>query len=482
MSAPNYDIKRVADYLWELPQTGKMRVPARIYATKKMLPAILSDNAPQQAANVAHLPGIVNYSLAMPDIHWGYGFPIGGVAAFDLDTGVISPGGVGYDINCGVRLMASKLTRDQVTPKLQQLVTTLFRNVPTGVGASGRLSVSKAELRKVVTRGASWALSQGYGDDSDLEYIEEHGCIDGFDPDEVSERAFERGKKQLGTLGSGNHFLEVGYVAEIFDDEAASALGLFPNQITVIIHCGSRGFGYQVCDDYLGVMDSAVRKYGIELPDRQLACAPVKSKEGQQYLVAMRCAINYAFANRQVIAHSTRESFEQALQMGPADIGLRTVYEVAHNIAKIETHLVNGKEKQVCVHRKGATRAFAPGMHDVPAAYKKVGQPVLIPGDMGRYSYVLVGTETAMRETFGSTCHGAGRAMSRHKAKKSAGGRDIQHELEKKGIIVQGASRRTIVEEIPEAYKDVADVVDTCAMAGISKKVAQLRPLGCIKG
>ena len=478
----DYSIRKITDYLWELPKEGKMRVPARIYATENMLPAILSDNAPQQAANVAHLPGIVKYSLAMPDIHWGYGFPIGGVAAFDVRDGVISPGGVGYDINCGVRLMASKLTRQEVEPRIEKLVAELFNNVPTGVGASGRLSVTKNELQNVVSQGAKWAVNQGYGLPEDLEYIEEHGCIDGFDPDKVSQHAWERGRKQLGTLGSGNHFLEVGYVAEIYDEQAAAALGLFKDQITVIIHCGSRGFGYQVCDDYLVVMDHAVKKYGIELPDRQLACAPVDSPEGQDYLKAMRCAINYAFANRQVIAHYTRLAFEHALGKGPADIGLRVVYEVAHNIAKIETHEIDGRKMKLCVHRKGATRAFAPGMPEIPDAYKAVGQPVLIPGDMGRYSYVLVGTEKAMQETFGSTCHGAGRAMSRNKAKKTARGRDIGKELMKKGIFVMGASKRTIDEEIPEAYKDVANVVDACELAGISKKVAQLRPIGNIKG
>lgn len=475
-------LKKISDCLWEIPQTGKMRAPARIYAMRKMLPKILSDNAPQQAANVAHLPGIVKYSMAMPDIHWGYGFPIGGVAAFDVNEGVISPGGVGYDINCGVRLMASKLTRDEITPKMYKLVDELFQRVPTGVGKSGKLKVKSKALQKVVSKGAKWAVSNGYGDQSDLEYIEENGCIDGFEPDFVSERAYQRGEKQLGTLGSGNHFLEVGYVAEIYDQQAALALGLFPEQITVIIHCGSRGFGYQVCDDFLGLMDSAIQKYGIELPDRQLACAPVQSDEGQRYFGAMSCAINYAFANRQIIAHNTRLAFEAALRKGPAKIGLRTVYEVAHNIAKIETHEVDGKKRQLCVHRKGATRAFAPGRIEVPPAYRGVGQPVLIPGDMGRYSYVLVGTETAMQETFGSTCHGAGREMSRNKARKAAKGRNIANELEQKGIIVHGASRRTIDEEIPEAYKDVSVVVDTCAQAGISKKVAQLRPLGCIKG
>ncbi len=475
-------LRKVTDYLWEIPQEGKMRVPARIYATENMIDAIRSDNAPEQAANVAHLPGIVNYSMAMPDIHWGYGFPIGGVAAFDIQNGVISPGGVGYDINCGVRLMASKLTRQDVQPKIQNLVTALFHRVPTGVGSKGELRVTESVEKQVLLKGAEWAVKNGYGSEEDLEYIEENGRIDGANPAVISKKALERGKAQLGTLGSGNHFLEVGYVAEIYDEEAARVLGLRLDQITVIIHCGSRGFGYQVCEDYIGVMNKAVQKYGIELPDRQLCCAPIQSPEGQEYFDAMRCAINYAFANRQVIAAWTRQAFEEALKLSPKDVGLRMVYEVAHNIAKIETHKVNGKEKQVCVHRKGATRAFAAGSKEIPSAYKSVGQPVLIPGDMGRYSYVLVGTEGAMEQTFGSTCHGAGRAMSRHKALKVAKGRSITRELQDRGIYVKASSRRTIDEEIPEAYKDVANVVDTCQLAGISKKVAQLRPLGCIKG
>jgi tRNA-splicing ligase RtcB len=474
--------RKLGDALWEIPQEGKMRVPARIYATAKMLDAIREDNAPQQAANVAHLPGIVTASLAMPDIHWGYGFPIGGVAAFDVRSGVISPGGVGYDINCGVRLMASKLTRDDVRPKLRDLVNQLFRDVPTGVGAAGALTVSEDELRRVATHGARWAVERRMGTEQDLEYIEEHGCIADADPTKVSQRAWERGLAQLGTLGSGNHFLEVGYVEEVYDDRAAQVLGLFPGQVTVIIHCGSRGFGYQICEDYLDTMDRAVRKYQIELPDRQLACAPIDSEEGQSYLGAMHCAINYAFANRQVIAHHARRAFAKALGLLPQDIGLRTVYEVAHNIAKFETHQVGTGEMKLCVHRKGATRAFAPGRRELPSAYHQLGQPVLIPGDMGRYSYVLTGTDRAMEQTFGSTCHGAGRAMSRVKAKKTAQGRDIIREMENKGIIVRGQSRRTVDEEISEAYKDVANVVDACQLAGISNKVVRLRPIGCIKG
>jgi tRNA-splicing ligase RtcB (3'-phosphate/5'-hydroxy nucleic acid ligase) len=477
-----HEIRKITDFVWELPKTGGMRVPARIYATEKMLKTILQDKAPEQAANVAHLPGIVKASLAMPDIHWGYGFPIGGVAAFDLDDGVISPGGVGYDINCGVRLLASKLTVDDLRPQLKDLVNQLFRDVPTGVGAAGALTVSTDELRRISIDGARWAISRGLGTEADLEFIEENGCIRGCDPGKVSDRAWERGREQLGTLGSGNHFLEVGYVAEILDPAAAQVLGLFPNQITVIIHCGSRGFGYQICDDYLAVMDRAAAKFNIALPDRQLACAPLASDEGQSYLGAMRCAVNYAFANRQIIAHNTRLAFAKALGRTATEIGLRTIYEVAHNIAKFETHQVDGKQKQLCVHRKGATRAFAPESKEIPSAYRKIGQPVLIPGDMGRYSYVLTGTSKAMEETFGSTCHGAGRALSRVKAKQAARGRDIIRELAEKGIIIRGQSRRTVDEEIPEAYKDVSDVVDACALAGISNKVAQLRPLGAIKG
>ncbi len=478
----NIKLRKVTDYLWEVPKEGKMLVPAKIYATQNMIDAIRNDNAPDQAANVAHLPGIINHSLAMPDIHWGYGFPIGGVAAFDVNNGVISPGGVGYDINCGVRLMASKLSKKDIQPKIQDLVTALFNRVPSGLGSKGELRVSDSVEKKVLLNGAAWAVKNGYGTEEDLEFIEENGRIDGAVPAVVSKKALERGRAQLGTLGSGNHFLEVGYVSEIYDHEAARVLGLELDQVTVFVHCGSRGFGYQICDDYIVVMNKAAQKYGIDLPDRQLCCAPIQSHEGQEYFQAMRCAINYAFANRQVIAAWARQAFEEALKMSPKDIGLRMVYEVAHNIAKIETHKVNGKEKKVCVHRKGATRAFPPGSKEIPAAYKNIGQPVLIPGDMGRYSYVLVGTETAMENTFGSTCHGAGRAMSRKKAQKTARGRAIASELADKGIYVKASSRRTLEEEISEAYKNVSHVVDACQLAGISKKVAQLKPLGCIKG
>jgi len=475
-------LTKVGDACYEIAPEGGMRVPARVYATEDMLDDIASDKALQQAKNVAHMPGIVGASIAMPDIHWGYGFPIGGVAAFDTETGVISPGGVGYDINCGVRLMGSKLSRGDLDDRLPALVDRLFSRVPTGVGASGALSVSKQTVREVTKKGAQWAVQEGYGSEADLDKIEENGCVSGAHPDQVSDRAISRGTTQLGTLGSGNHFLEVGYVAEIYDEYAAQAMGLFEDQVTVIIHSGSRGFGYQVCDDYLDVMDQAMKRYGIELPDRQLACTPIPSDEGQQYLGAMRSAINYAFANRQVMAHNTRRAFEETLETGPRHVGLYTIYEVAHNIAKFETHPVNGRGREVCVHRKGATRAFGPGHPELPGAYQHIGQPVLIPGDMGRYSYVLTGTETATQETFGSTCHGAGRRMSRRQAKKEVRGRNIAQELEDRGIIVRGESKRTIDEEHSGAYKDVANVVEACEQAGISKTVAQLRPMGVIKG
>lgn len=475
-------LNKIGECLWELPQTGRMRVPARIYATEGMLRHIVADNAAQQAANVAQLPGIVTASLAMPDIHWGYGFPIGGVAAFDVDEGVVSPGGVGYDINCGVRLMASNLALEEVRPQLAALLNELFRRVPTGVGAAVAARLPDKELRKVAVEGARWAVAQGLGTESDLDRIEENGSMRDADPAQVSGRAWQRGRDQVGTLGSGNHFLEIGYVAEVYDEAAARTFGLVPGCVTLSIHCGSRGFGHQVCDDYLQTMDRAARAYGIELPDRQLACAPVASREGQAYLGAMRCAINYAFANRQVIAHRAREAFEQVLRRPAGELGLRTVYEVAHNIAKLERHVVDGRERTLCVHRKGATRAFAAGRRELPSAYAAVGQPVLIPGDMGRCSYVLVGTEKAMADTFGSSCHGAGRAMSRHQAIREGHNRDIARELAARDILVRAGNRQTLCEEMPEAYKDVTEVVRAVAEAGIARKVAQLRPIGCIKG
>jgi tRNA-splicing ligase RtcB len=476
-------MQQIDEYRWEIPREGKMRTRGLIFASQAMIPKIMEDRSLEQVANVATLPGIVGPSLAMPDIHWGYGFPIGGVAAFDLEAGVVSPGGVGYDINCGVRLLRTNLERPDVKGRIEDLVNLLFRNIPSGVGSRRKdLKLRDATLFEVLRQGAGWAVKNGYGSQADLEHIEAHGKIDGAEPERVSQFALDRGHDQLGTLGSGNHFVEVGYVLEIFDEKLAAALGLFKDQVTAIVHTGSRGLGHQVCDDYIKVMLKAAAKYGIELVDRQLCCAPIASPEGKQYLGAMAAAANFAFANRQMITHWVRESFEEVFQLGPRDLGLELVYDVAHNIAKMEDHVVAGKKMKVCIHRKGATRAFPPGHPETPAAYKETGQPVLIPGDMGRYSFVLVGTEPALTETFGSTCHGAGREMSRHQALKAAKGRSIVQEMAKKGIVVRGAGRGTIDEEISEAYKDVQAVVDVCHGAGIAQKVAKLKPLGVIKG
>jgi len=475
-------IKKVNDFLWEIPKESPMLVPGRIYASENMLTVIRKDNAPGQVTNVAQLPGILGYSMAMPDIHWGYGFSIGGVAAFDIDSGVISPGGVGYDINCGVRLLRTGLMRQDIKDSVETIIQSLFNFIPTGVGRKGDLRISQNELKQVMKKGACWAVEKGYGEAEDLEKIEENGQMDGADPSVVSEKAITRGRPQLGTLGSGNHFVELQYVDEIFDDFLAERMGLRKDQITITIHTGSRGFGYQVCDDYIQKMLRASEKYGINLPDRQLCCAPVSSPEGREYFAAMVCAINYAFANRQVITHLAMEGLEKTLHLSPRELQLDLVYEVAHNIAKFETHIVDGQKKKVCVHRKGATRAFGPGRPELPEIYRDIGQPVLIPGDMGRASYVLIGTEGAMEQTFGSTCHGAGRLLSRHKAIKKAKGRAIYRELEAEGIFVKASGRKTLAEEMPEAYKDVSEVVDAVAGAGISKKVVKLKPLGAIKG
>jgi tRNA-splicing ligase RtcB len=476
-------LRQIDDYRWEIPREGKMRTRGLIFCSQEMLPVIQSDQSLQQVANVATLPGIVGPSLAMPDIHWGYGFAIGGVAAFDPTDGVVSPGGVGYDINCGVRLLRTGLSRDRVAGCIEDLVNALFANIPSGVGSRRQdFKLTGSAFKKVLQDGCRWAVKEGFGEAADLAHIEAGGAIPGADPDLISQFALDRGKDQMGTLGSGNHFVEVGYVLEIYDEPLAARLGLFQDQVTAIVHTGSRGLGHQVCDDYIKVMLKASAKYGIELPDRQLCCAPIGSPEGQNYLAAMAGAANYAFANRQMITHWVRESFEQVFRLGPRELGLELVYDVAHNIAKIETHVVDGTPRKLCIHRKGATRAFPPRHPEVPAAYRETGQPVLIPGDMGRYSFVLVGTEQALTETFGSTCHGAGRRLSRHQAKKEARGRFIIKELAEKGIIVRGAGRGTIDEEISEAYKDVQNVVDVVHGAGIAKKVAKLKPLGVIKG
>ena len=477
-----HNVKKIHDFLWEIPKQGKMRVPARIYTSQSMLDDVLRDNAPEQAMNVACLPGIVGYSYAMPDMHWGYGFPIGGVAAFDVNEGVVSPGGVGYDINCGVRLLKTDLKRKDIEPFLKKLTDTLFSTIPSGVGSKGPIRLNQKEQENLLQTGAQWAVKNGYGSNADLDKIEENGTMFGADPELVSDHALERGKAQVGTLGSGNHFVEVGVVQQIFDEPTAKVLGLEKDQITLIIHTGSRGFGHQVCEDNIRVMLRAAEKYGIELPDRQLCCAPIQSPEGQNYLAAMACAVNFAFANRQMITHWAREAFQQVLKTSAKNINMQVVYEVAHNIAKIEMHTVAGEKKKVCVHRKGATRAFGPHNPNIPKAYQAIGQPVLIPGDMGRYSYVLVGTDRAMEETFGSTCHGAGRLMSRTKAKAAAKGRSLNREMEDKGVYVKASSYATMAEEMPEAYKNVSHVVDAVDGAGISKKVVKLRPLGVIKG
>lgn len=476
-------LEKLADYLYRIPKHGGMRVDGLVYTTDYMLNHMGEAHALEQVVNVAHLPGIVKASLAMPDIHWGYGFPIGGVAAMDVERGVISPGGVGYDVGCGVRLLRTSLPVDEIRNQIGELTNALYREIPTGIGSHHRdFALSVEDERAVARDGAQWAIQQGYGDADDVAHLESNGKVAGADPDMLSAHALERGRKQLGTLGSGNHFVEVGYVAEIYDAQAAAVMGLHPDQITVLIHTGSRGFGYQTCDDYLDLMIEAGKKYGIELPDRQLCCAPINSSEGKRYIGAMCAAANYAFANRQMITHFVREVFQHVFQLGPRDLGIEVVYDVAHNIAKFEEHTVGGKTIKVCVHRKGATRAFPPGHAEIPEDYRAIGQPVLIPGDMGRYSFVLVGQPGAMEQTFGSTCHGAGRVLSRKAATRAAKGRNIERELAEQGITVRGASRGTVVEEMPEAYKDVAYVVDVCHAAGISKKVAKLKPVGVIKG
>jgi tRNA-splicing ligase RtcB len=478
-------IIKIDDYRWKIPENYKtgMRVPGLIYASKEMLESIREEQALEQVVNVAFLPGIVGYSLAMPDIHWGYGFPIGGVAAMDIKDGVVSPGGVGYDINCGVRLLSTSLSEAEVRPKINQLINALFHNIPSGLGSEGKIKTSQKEMNQLMVEGARWAVKRGLGFEEDLDVTEEGGCLGGADPSKISDKAVKRGMPQAGTLGSGNHFLEIQVVKEIFDPHTASIMGITQiGQILVLIHTGSRGFGHQICTDHLRVMEQAVSKYGIKLPDRQLACAPIESKEGKDYLAAMACAANYAWVNRQCIAHWVRESFSGIFGKSPEKLGMRQIYDVAHNIAKIEEHAIDGRNVKVCVHRKGATRAFPAGHKDTPKRYKEVGQPVLVPGDMGRCSFVAVGTERAMSETFGSTCHGAGRILSRGAAKRSIRGVDIIRELESRGIIVKAESVSALAEEASQAYKDVTEVINVVHQAGISRKIAMAIPMGVIKG
>jgi tRNA-splicing ligase RtcB len=460
-----------------------MRVPGIIFADERLLKDIRQDKAAEQVANVAFLPGIVKASLAMPDIHWGYGFPIGGVAATDIEAGgIISPGGVGYDINCGVRLLKTNLRFEEIKDKIKQLTYRLFSDIPAGVGKEGDIKVSAKEEREILAKGARWAVGKGYGTQEDLECTEESGEIQGADPQAVSDRAYKRGQAQSGTLGSGNHFLEIQVIDQLYDRDLCDEFGLDLGQITLMIHSGSRGLGHQVCTEYVQSMVECSRKYNITIPDRELACAPVNSAEGKAYLGAMRCAANYAWANRQCIMHLCRLSFEKVLGKSWQKLGMSLIYDVAHNIAKIEKYTIDGKEKQLCVHRKGATRAFGPGNPELPERYKKSGQPVIIPGDMGRNSYLLVGTQKAMEETFGSTCHGAGRLKSRTQATRTIDVNKLLKELEAKGIVVVASGKGTLAEEAPQVYKDVNDVVDVVHNAGISKRVCRMRPLGVIKG
>ena len=478
-------LEKIDAHRWRIPKSYQpgMRVDGVIYASDKLIEQIKRDSAPQQVANVATLPGIVKYSLAMPDIHWGYGAPIGGVAAYDIEKdGIISPGQIGYDINCGVRLLRTRLFEKNLRPRLKDLVYGLYHNVPAGIGSKGDIRVNEKEEQKILLKGAGWALSRGYATESDIEHTEEKGAMEGADPDAASERAYERGKRQSGTLGSGNHFIEIQAIDEIYDEEAAQIFGLEKGQVTVMIHSGSRGFGYQICDDYSRGMVSILSKYGISVPDRQLACAPFNSDEGKRYFGAMKCAANYAWNNRQCLMHLVRLTFEKIFGESSQSLGLSLIYDVAHNIAKLEKHMVDGKERRLCIHRKGATRAFGPGSCDIPQVYKDIGQPVIIPGDMGTNSYLLAGTQRAMDETFGSTCHGAGRQLSRTAAMRNYNVGQVKKELEEKGIVLMAAGKRTIAEEAPGAYKDINEVVEAVCGAGISRRICRMRPLGVLKG
>jgi tRNA-splicing ligase RtcB len=479
-----YHMQMVGPNCWEVPRTGGMRVPVRVFADEELLKHIKDDNALQQAVNVSHMPGIIGASLAMPDAHWGYGFPIGGVAAFDPAAGgVVSPGGIGYDINCGVRLVRTDLDEKRIRARIDDVLRALFHHVPCGVGSARAIrSLSDGEMHDVWTRGAAWAVENGYGTPDDLERTEAGGCLPGADPSVPGARALKRGRAQMGTLGSGNHFMEVDVVDSVFDESVADAFGLHTGDVALQIHCGSRGFGHQVCTDFLRTMQQATVTYGIQIPDRQLACAPLDSREGRRYLAGMACAANYAWANRQTILALATQALAATFGGSRDDLGVRQVYDVCHNIAKFEEHDVNGERRLLCVHRKGATRAFPPDHAETPRPYQGVGHPVLIPGDMGTCSYVLVGTDRGMDLTWGSTCHGAGRMMSRKGAIRRASGRSIRRELAAKGIAVMCEGRTTLAEEMPEAYKDVEAVVGVMEEAGITRKVARLRPIGVVKG
>ncbi len=477
-------LEKMDDYVYEIPNSYKkgMRVNGRIFSDEKMIDSIIGDNAPEQVANVATLPGIIDAAMAMPDIHWGYGFPIGGVAAMRMEDGVISPGGVGYDINCGVRLVRTDLTGEEIAKKSKALIDEMYNNVPAGVGKKSRIKLKRGQLNDVLDNGVEWAIEEGYGWDKDKKRIEDNGRMDAADPHKVSGKAKQRGEPQLGTLGGGNHFLEIQKVDEIFDPKAAKAFGIEEGMATVMIHTGSRGCGHQIASDYIRDMERAVKKYGIDLPDKQLACAPIDSQEGKDYFAAMSCGANYAWTNRQLILHWVRESFEKVFGEGAEDLGMDLVYDVCHNIAKREKHKVEGRKEEVVVHRKGATRAFAPGRKEVPAKYRDVGQPVIVPGDMGTASYLMRGRKTTMKKSWGSTCHGAGRVMSRTGARKKFRVDQIKKELSDKGIYVRAASNKVLQEESPGAYKEVNNVVEITHNAGLSKIVARMVPIGVMKG
>jgi tRNA-splicing ligase RtcB len=478
------DLIKITDVTWEIPTSYRedMRVPVRIFADEALIDAALGDKSFDQAVNTTTLPGLVSPVVVMPDVHQGYGFPIGGVAASRYPDGIISPGAIGYDINCGVRLLASGISLEDVRGELPDLASALDANCPSGVGVGGSVRLTTKELDKVCRQGSAWALKNNYARRDDLERTEEQGQIHGAEPSSISSRAKQRGKGQLGTLGAGNHFIEIDVVEEIFHEAAAGAMGLAEGLLTVQIHCGSRGFGHQICSDYVREFQSAVKRYGIKLPDRELVCAPLNSPEGKRYKAAMACAANYAFCNRQVLTHHVRRSFEQVLAGRVPDWDLHQVYDIAHNMGKTETHIVDGEKVRVCVHRKGATRAFGPGFEGLPEVYKPFGQPVLVPGSMGTASWVLLGTEESMTKSFGSSCHGAGRVMSRRQAKREVWGQDLRQELEAQGIIIHAGSMPGLAEEAPKAYKDVDAVIEVVVRAGIAAKVARLRPVVVIKG
>lgn len=483
IALPQKSLVRRSEFTYEIPTSYKagMRVPGLIFASPELMRLAIEDKAIEQVANVAFLPGIVKASMAMPDIHRGYGFPIGGVAATAMD-GVVSPGGVGFDISCGVRLLRSDLVASEHRGEFAALAGRLARDIPKGLGAGGRLRLDEGEIGRVLKNGAKWAVGAGYGWQTDLDSIEHGGCYEAADPDAVSQRAKERGRDQVGTIGSGNHFVEVQEVREIYSDGLASALGLFKGQLVIMIHSGSRGLGHQVCTDFLKEMAGISRRLAIDLPDQQLACAPVGSSLGARYLAAMQAAANFGLANRECLGHWVCEAFAAVMATRAESMGMSLVYDVSHNVAQIETHLVDGREQELCVQRKGATRAFGPGRPEIPEKYRGIGQPVMVPGDMGTNSYCLVGTEEAMRQSFGSTCHGAGRIMSRTQARKQMRGAELQRILGEQGIIVRAGNIRLLAEEAPYAYKDVMEVVDVCEGAGLSKKVAKMRPLIVIKG